>query len=437
MTDYSLNISSEILPSDDVLSQCIHCGMCLAVCPTYDLTKNERSSPRGRIKMIKSVSQGELPISDLFAEEMNFCLDCQACETACPAGVKYGKLVESARVVVDEKYKNTFFKIQVKRFLLRKILADKSNLKLFAKFLRFYQRSFLKNFFENSGILKIFSKNLPEISKLSPKISDFFSDEKIPEISRPEADAKYKTAFHYGCIMNVAFADINIDTIDVLKEFGCEVFTPQNQVCCGSLHAHNGDIEFARILARKNIDSFVQSEYEYLISNSAGCGAFMKEYGDLFKDDPDYSEKAKIFSNRVRDVSEFLCDKRPASGPGNFNATVTYHDACHLAHSQKITKEPRELLKSIQGLELVEMEYSDTCCGSAGIYNVTRFEDALYFLKNKIGNIKRTGASIVVTGNPGCITQLVYGAKRFNCEFEIKHPATLLKNMIEVSDSHK
>lgn len=427
----------ELLPSDDVLSQCIHCGMCLAVCPTYDLTKLERSSPRGRIKMIKSVSQGELMISDLFAEEMNFCLDCQACETACPAGVKYGKLVESARVLVDRKYKSSSFKIRLKRFLLRKILGDKNNLELFVRILRFYQTSFLKNFFESSGLLKIFSRNLSEISKLSPKISDFFSDERIPEISKPESKTKYKTAFHFGCIMNVAFADINIDTVDVLKEFGCEVFTPHNQVCCGSLHAHNGDIEFARVLARKNIDSFERSKYEYLISNSAGCGAFMKEYDYLLKDDPEYSESARNFSEKVKDVTEFLHDKVSQLKNENINICVTYHDACHLAHSQKITKEPRELLKSINGLEFVEMECSDVCCGSAGIYNIICFEDSLHFLKNKIENINKTGASTVLTGNPGCISQLAYGAKRFNSNIEVMHPVTIIKNVIASYNSHK
>ena len=387
--------------------------------------------------MIKSVSQGELQISDLFAEEMNFCLDCQACETACPAGVKYGKLVESARVVVDENFKSSSFKIRIKRFLLRKILGDKNNLKFFARLLRFYQRSFLSKLFEKSSLLKIFSNNLPEISKLSPKISDFFSDERLPEISKPESGTKYKTAFHFGCIVNVAFAEINLDTIDVLKEFSCEVFTPSEQVCCGSLHAHNGDIKFARTLAKENIEAYENGDYEYLISNSAGCGAFMKEYGDLLKDDKLYAEKAKVFAAKIKDVSEFLFDKVSQLKNQNGDIHATYHDACHLAHSQKLTREPRELLKSINGLELREMECSDVCCGSAGIYNVIRFDDSLHFLKNKMENINKTGAFIVVTGNPGCISQLKYGSKRFNSNVEVMHPVTLIKNSITNYDSHK
>ena len=435
--DFLRNIPADILPPDDVLSQCIHCGMCLAVCPTYDFTKLERSSPRGRIKMIRSVADGEIQISNIFSEEMNFCLDCQACETACPAGVKYGKLVESARVLIDEKFLRYSFRIKLKRFLLRKIVADKINLKLSARILRLYQKSILKSLLEKSGLLKIFSKELPEISKLSPEISDFFSDEQIPEISKPEEDVKYKTAFHFGCIMNVAFAEINKDTIDVLKKFSCKVFTPCNQVCCGSLHAHNGDIEFAKSLARKNISAFEEEEYDYLISNSAGCGAFLKEYDYLLKDDPNYSERAAIFSEKVKDISEFLFDKKPEHGYKDINTRITYHDACHLAHSQKVVSEPRELLKSINGLDVVEMEGTNYCCGSAGIYNVTRFSDSIYFLRNKIDHIKATNPAFIVTSNPGCISQIKYGVEKFNCEAKVIHIVSLVKMALNDFNSRK
>jgi glycolate dehydrogenase iron-sulfur subunit len=435
--DFLQNIPLNILPPDDVLSQCIHCGLCLAVCPTYDLTKLERSSPRGRIKMISSVANGEIDISDIFSEEMNFCLDCQACETACPAGVKYGRLVESARVLIDEKFLSSSFRIRIKRFMFRNIVADKTNLKIFAKILRIYQKSFLKGLLEKSGLLKIFSNNLPEISRLTPEISHFFSDEIIPEISKPEGEIKYKTAFHFGCIMNVAFADINKDTIDVLREYSCEVFTPNNQVCCGSLQAHNGDNEFAKLLARKNIDVFEKGSYDYLISNSAGCGAFLKEYGLLLKDDPDYSEKARDFSERVRDVSEFLFDKKPVQGFKNTSIRVTYHDACHLAHSQKVVSEPRELLKSINGLEIVEMEWSNACCGSAGIYNLIRYTDSIHFLRSKMDNIKSTNSAYVVTGNPGCISQIKYGVEKFNCNTQVIHSVSLVKMALDNDNSRK
>ena len=277
----------KILPHDDILQQCMHCGLCLATCPTYDLTKMERSSPRGRIFMIKSVARGEMELSETFADEMNFCLDCQACETACPAGVKYGRMVETARVVVDEAGYGSKIGIAIKRFALRKIVASRNGLKFVSIMLRTYQKIGLQKIVRSIGVLKLFSKNLADIETLAPVIADKFSDTQINEVELPNGEVKYKTAFHFGCLMNTMFADINMDTIDVLKECGCKIITPKDQVCCGSLSGHNGDMEFALNQARKNIDAFEKHEYDFLISNSAGCGAFMKDYAHLLEDDPD------------------------------------------------------------------------------------------------------------------------------------------------------
>ena len=339
----------KILPHDDILQQCIHCGMCLATCPTYDITKLERSSPRGRIKMIKSVARGEMEMSRIFADDMNFCLDCQACETACPAGVKYGRMVETARVVIDNTKYVSRAGVTIKRFALRKIVASRNGLKFVSRLLWLYQKTGLQKLVRLSRILKFFSKNLSEVETLSPVIADKFSDTQIKEIELPNGEVKYKTAFHFGCLMNTMFADINLDTIEVLKEMGCKIITPKNQVCCGSLMGHNGDMEFALKLARKNIDEFELHDYEYLISNSAGCGAFMKDYAHLLEDDPLYAEKAKRFSSKVKDVMEFFAEEKPEL---KFNLEfkpelTTYHDACHLAHAQKITAQPREVIKSL------------------------------------------------------------------------------------------
>ncbi|HKJ81391.1 MAG TPA: (Fe-S)-binding protein [Ignavibacteriaceae bacterium] len=416
-----------LLPSDDVLSRCIHCGLCLSVCPTYNITKLERSSPRGRIKMIRSVAEGEGSISGIFSNEMNFCLDCQACETACPAGVQYGKLVESARVIADEKNKSFSFKIRIKKLLLNNILAKPKRLKYFSGLLRGYQQSSLKSILEgNESIKKIFPK-LSGVLKLAPVISEKLSSDEIEEITFPEGEERYRTAFHIGCIMDSAFAEINIDTVEVLKKYGCKTFTPQNQICCGSLHAHNGEIEKAKELAKKNIEIFEKGDYEFLISNSAGCGAFMKEYGELLAEDGDFAQRAKAFSSKIKDISEFLFDKKPVRQFSNIKMKATYHDACHLIHGQKIFSEPRELLSKIPGLEIVELEESTTCCGSAGIYNVMRYEDSMKILFDKMGNIKRTNAAIVITGNPGCILQITAGAEKFNTLVKVYHPVTVLK----------
>ncbi len=435
----SVNHSTEllkILPHDDILQQCMHCGLCLATCPTYDLTKMERSSPRGRIYMIKSVARGEMELSDNFAEEMNFCLDCQACETACPAGVKYGRMVETARVVIEESIYKGKFSVKLKRFLLRNVVASRNSLKFVSKILKLYQKSGLQVFVRKIRLLKLFSTKLYEIEKLTPVISDKFSDKNIKEIEKPEGEIKFKTAFHFGCLMNTMFADINQDTIDVLKSIGCQIITPKEQVCCGSLMGHNGDMEFALKLAKKNIDVFLKHDYDFLISNSAGCGAFMKDYAHLLEDDPVYSEKAKIFSSKVKDVMEFLSieklklklklELKPEPDQ------ITYHDACHLAHAQKITSQPREVIKNIPGIKYTELEEASWCCGSAGIYNVVRYDDAIKQLERKMNNIKKTGAKIVLTGNPGCMGQIKFGIEKFCSEenLQVMHPVTLIKQLI-------
>jgi glycolate oxidase iron-sulfur subunit len=422
----------KILPDDDILQQCIHCGLCLAVCPTYDLTKLERSSPRGRIRMIRSVARGEMELSPIFSDEMNFCLDCQACETACPAGVKYGRMVEAARVVVDEAGYGSKLLLSIKKFVLRNIVASRNGLKFASRLLWFYQKSGLQKFIRTIGILKIFSKNLSEIETLSPVISDKFSDKQIKEIEIPNGEVKYKTAFHFGCLMNTMFADINLDTIEVLKKCGCQVVTPQNQVCCGSLMGHNGDMEFALKLARQNIDAFEKHNYDYLISNSAGCGAFMKDYAHLLKDDPDYAIKAKVFSSKVKDITEFIAEQKPEL---NFKKEmdgmqVTYHDACHLIHAQKISSQPRDIIKSLPGVEYTELEEASWCCGSAGIYNVVRYDDAVKQLERKMKNIKNTNAKIVLTGNPGCMGQIKHGTQKFNVNVEVLHPVTLIRKLL-------
>jgi len=422
----------KILPNDDILQQCMHCGMCLATCPTYDLTKLERSSPRGRIAMIKSVARGEMEMSRIFADEMNFCLDCQACETACPAGVKYGRMVETARVVVDNTKFVSKLGVVIKRFALRKVVASRNGLKFVSRLLWLYQKIGLQKFVQTTGILKFFSKNLAKIETLSPVIADKFSDTQIKEIELPNGEVKYKTAFHFGCLMNTMFADINMDTIDVLKECGCKIITPKDQVCCGSLMGHNGDMEFALKLARKNIDAFDKHDYDFLISNSAGCGAFMKDYAHLLEDDPDYAEKAKRFSSKVKDVMEFFAEQKPVLefNPALEPELTTYHDACHLIHAQKVSAQPREVIKSLPGVEYKELDEASWCCGSAGIYNVVRYDDAIKQLERKMNNIKNTNAKIVLTGNPGCMGQIKHGTKKFNIDVEVLHPVTLIKRLL-------
>jgi glycolate oxidase iron-sulfur subunit len=414
------------IPSYDFITNCMHCGLCLPTCPTYALTGLEKSSPRGRIRLIKAVADGDLEITQGFVDEMHFCLDCQACETACPAGVKYGSLVESARAQIYQQHKVSLFERGLKWFFFEKVLSSKKNLKRVAKGLRLYQRGGVEWILNKTGILKMLAPKIAKLQHLSPRINEKFFDESFPEVIRPVGNAQHRVAFLSGCIMNVAFADVNRDTIEVLLHNGCEVIVPKMQECCGSLQAHNGDIESARKLARHNIDVFLQHDFEAIVINSAGCGAFMKEYGHYLADDREYSEKAALLSRKVKDLTEFLVsiDFKKPNRP--FNKRVAYHDACHLAHAQRITSEPRAILQAIPGIDLVELPEASWCCGSAGIYNVVHYEDSMQLLSRKMKNVESTHAELIVANNPGCIAQMKYGLDLFGCTGEIIHLATLL-----------
>lgn len=355
-----------------ILQQCIHCGLCLPTCPTYHATKRETSSPRGRIALMRAVANGELPAaSRQFRDEMYFCLGCLACETACPAGVNYSAMLEHARAGIG------------RHRVLSWLFSKPARLRAFAKLLRF-EIPFA-----------------PELYRMRPRPQRKFSFDLIREVERP-AKVKCRVGLLTGCVQDVAYSDVNRDTVDVLLANGCEVVTPRSQVCCGSILAHNGE-SAAHLLAQNEI---AFRDVDVIVANSAGCGAFMKHH-----------------HQNVEDVCEFLA-RIGIAPPGRLNARVTYHDPCHLVHGQKISRQPRELLRAI--CDLVELPEATWCCGSAGIYNITQPEMSLALLERKMRNIAATGAQIVATGNPGCIGQLRYGAKKFGVPVEVAHPVTLL-----------
>lgn len=411
---------------DEVLSHCIHCGMCLPVCPTYAVTNQEQSSPRGRIRLIRSLHDGSLNMSDEFVNEMYFCLDCQACQTACPAGVRYGTLVEDARHIISQRGKEPLSLKIFKRLFLRGILASKSRTKFAGRLMKLYHRSGLQDAVDQSGVLNLFSRRINAKHQLLPRVGNEFFDESISEIITPKSEVRERVAFLSGCIMNVAFPEIHRDAVEVLLTAGYEVVIPKEQVCCGSLHGHNGDVEMARTLARNNIEVFGKYNYDALIVDSAGCGAFLKEYARLLADDVDFAERAAEISTKIKDITEFLGGIHLPTPRKSLNKRVTYHDACHLVHSQNISHEPRRLITSIPGIEFVELPESTWCCGSAGIYNIARFDDSMKFLERKMENLASTHADIVATANPGCHLQLQYGIKKFGLTMEVMHPVSLL-----------
>jgi len=413
------------VPDYEQILSCMHCGMCLPTCPTYEMTGLEKYSPRGRIRMIKAVAEGEMPISDNYIESLDSCLDCQACVTACPAGVEYGKLVEAAHNQISN-YQKEKGKTSFKALLLNGIFKKQSRLKFIGLLLKIYQKSGLEFLIQKSMVLKLVSNKLHELTFLSPKVPIYKKYPLITEAS--DHPKKVKVGVVTGCVQDVFFNDVNHDTIEVLAYNGYEVVVPKAQQCCGSVAGHNGELKSARQLAKEIIDQFISEKVDYIIINSAGCGSFMKEYDSLLKEDSIYSEKAKWFSEHVKDISEFLVDKGFKIPETNNTMVVTYDEPCHLVHGQKISNQPREIIKALPGVTFVELDESDWCCGSAGIYNITHYDDSMILLQRKIDKLKQTNAEYVVSGNPGCMIQLAYGNHKFDTDFKILHPVSLLNH---------
>ncbi len=407
----------------------MHCGLCLPTCPTYDATKEERNSPRGRISLMRAIADGRLEATKAFADEMYFCLGCLACMTACPAGVNYAELFEQSRAEAEDRQLiQSPRRSLIRNFTLRWLFLKQSRLQLVGRILGLYQRMGVQTLIRRSGILKLIPKRLRELEAMTPAVQAKFSEDLITPITAAQGARRYRVAVLTGCAQDLIFSDVNRDTVDVLARNGCEVFTPANQSCCGSLHAHNGEWTLAQQLARRQIDQFPPEQFDAIITNAAGCGSHLKHFATLLKDDPAYQQRAELWDRKVRDIHEWLIEigfEAPASSDGK-PITVTYHEACHLCHGQKITAQPRQLLKAIPGLRLVELPESTWCCGSAGIYNLIQPEMANELLERKIKHIQSTGAEIVATGNPGCLLQIMNGAVRSNLPLRVVHPITLL-----------
>ena len=411
-----------------VVQQCMHCGLCLATCPTYDATKVERHSPRGRISLMRAIADDRLEVTKTFADEMYFCLGCLACMTACPAGVNYAELFEHARAEAESSgLLKSPKRNLIRAFAIRWLFMDLSHLRLVGRVLRLYQQLGLQTLVRRSGVLKLLPKRLQELESITPDIQPKFSAELIAPVTPAVGPRKYRVAMLIGCAQDLIFSNINRDTVEVLARNGCEVVTPPNQLCCGSLHAHNGEWDLAQQLARKQLEQFPPDQFDAIITNAGGCGSHLKHYHKLLADDPAYHDRAVLWDKKVKDIHEWLVEIgiQPPTKPGP-EQVVTYHESCHLAHGQKITAQPRQLLAAIPNLRLVELPESLWCCGSAGIYNIVQPEMANQLLDRKLKHIQSTGASIVANGNPGCLLQLVNGAKLKGLNLRVVHPITLL-----------
>lgn len=412
-----------------VVQQCMHCGLCLPTCPTYDATKLERHSPRGRISLMRAIADDRLDVSEVFGDEMYFCLGCLACMTACPAGVNYAELFEHARAEVER----TQVLAAPKRSLIRSftvswLFMDHRRLQLLGRAIRLYQQLGLQTLVRRSGILKLLPRYLRYLEAMTPDIQDEFSADLIKPVTRATGPRRYRVAMLTGCAQDLIFSDVNRDTVEVLSRNGCEVVCPPEQQCCGSLHAHNGELELARKLARQNIDQFPPDQFDAIISNAGGCGSHLKHYGQILASDPFYRDRAALWDRKCKDVHEWLVaiGITPPRTNGAPPFTVTYHESCHLTHGQKVTTQPRELLRAIPNVKLVELPESNWCCGSAGIYNITQPEMSTQLLERKLRHIRSTGASVVATANSGCLLQLINGLRQQGFPVRVAHPITLL-----------
>jgi glycolate dehydrogenase iron-sulfur subunit len=453
-------------PTYEDFARCVHCGICLNACPTYRLWNLEADSPRGRIHQMIHVAQADLAaigsdhpelqsgsvtsaptavnssapskaarahITASFVEHIDKCLDCRACETACPSAVEYGKLVEHSRALIERDYKRPLLTRIARNLAFRRLLPHSDRIATLARLIRFYQRSGLQRFIRFSGVLELFG--LADREQLLPEIETPFFFKQLGRTFPAVGQKRARVAFFAGCVAQVAFARLNDSTIRVLNANGVEVVVPKTQMCCGALAAHAGVRDTARELARKNLLAFAPSgggnneEFDAIITNAAGCGSTLKEYDHLFSEtEPEY-QQALAFKSKVRDITEFLATLgvvTPLRPLKPLYLRVTYQDSCHLLHGQKVRNAPRDLLKQIPGLELVELPHSDICCGSAGVYNVTQTKASLELLDDKMKNIASIKPEVIVTANPGCLLQLRAGVQRANGKQEVMHVVELL-----------
>ncbi|MEH7342452.1 (Fe-S)-binding protein [Bacillus sp. JJ1532] len=397
----------------DKTNNCVQCGYCLPVCPTYTTFGKETHSPRGRINLVKMVGEGKITDLSILEEPLNLCLGCRACETACPTGVEYGSILEAARAAI---VKRKTFSVPVRLLrntMLKKVVPSKKMMNVTGHSIWLFEKSGLQKAARMSGIMEMLPYYLGTFESVIPApISPIERSRASTEV-KAKLKAKYTVAFFTGCIMDSMFHRINQLSIKLLSEAGCDVVVVPKQTCCGALQAHAGEMDEARHLARQNILAFEQINADFVVNNAGGCGAMLYEYGHLLSNDKEWAERAAAFSAKSRDISQVLIacggltDMRPRHGE-----RVTYQRSCHMTNVQKVTQEPLKLLENIPGIQFIEMDQANMCCGSAGIYNIVNYEASMQILDEKMKHTKATNASVIITTNPGCLIQMKIGIER-------------------------
>lgn len=404
-----------------LLDQCIHCGLCLPACPTYQLFFTEMESPRGRIQLMQAAADGRIGTDGALREHLDLCLGCRACETACPSGVQYGALLEVARADMEAERPRGLVEMFSRRLALREMLPHRERLRILARLLALYQRLGLNRLLQK---LTILPDGLRTMAELLPPIHTGFVDASRPA---PAMEPRQGTvAFFHGCVQDAFLAGVNAATVRVLQRNGYEVHFPGHQSCCGAAALHIGEAATARDLARRNVDAVNPDWYDAIINNAGGCGATLKEYGHLLAGDPAYAQRAAAFAAKVQDITEFLAANLHTPPTRALPLRVIYADSCHLRHGQKVVSQPRQLLQSIPGLTLRELQRPDLCCGSAGLYNIMQAATADQVLDAKLADLQATGADVVVTTNTGCHMQYLYGVRRAGLSMRVAHVVELL-----------
>jgi glycolate oxidase iron-sulfur subunit len=403
---------------------CIHCGLCLSSCPTYRVLGSEMDSPRGRIYLMRAFDEGRAKITDSFVEHMFRCLDCRACETACPSGVHFGHMMEEMRGKIVEDRSAHW----IARFVLNHVFPYPARFHFASRMLQLYRASGIQSFVRSTGLLKRIAPRMAAAEALMPEV-EIARGVPLDTHHRAEGKKQGTVAFFTGCVMNSMMGPINKASVRLLTAAGYDVIVPGEQICCGALANHAGLRETAAGMARANIAAFPLSELDAIIINAAGCGAMLKEY-------PLLVDGAEAFSAKVKDIAEFLVSTRIFERLKKpLTQRVGYDDPCHLIHGQGIKSEPRKLLKAIPGIQFIEIEGADQCCGSAGIYNITQNELSMEILDRKMERIQKADVAILATGNPGCMFQFRYGAKKFGMKLDVVHPVELLERSL--GDSFK
>jgi glycolate oxidase iron-sulfur subunit len=413
----------------DVLNTCVHCGLCLPACPTYLESMREQSSPRGRLRLMRSVSEGRLDVLDpVFNGQMYECLDCRACETACPSGVVYGAALEAARGEIEGARRERGRRAAKERLLrwlvFKGLLGDMRAFRAAARLARLYQSSGLQAVARRTTLVRLLGLEWQE--RQLPRVDRRFFVPK-DQVFPSRGERRGRVALLAGCVMHTAYAAVDRASVRLLVHNGWEVVVPAGQGCCGALHMHAGEPDGARRLMCRNIEAFEQADADVVVANAAGCGAALKEYARALADDPAWAKRARSLSGKARDLAEVLAEAPLRGRPSLPDTTVTYQEACHLAHAQRISAAPRALLSRVEGLRLVEMDEPALCCGSAGIYSLLRPELSSRLQERKLDRALATGAQVIVTANPGCLLQLESGlARRGARGVRVRHIADLL-----------